>query len=104
MKTASVITLASSVAGHAALIGLGPDRCRQAPRQPLDGNLVQQTSGTDGGMTNLQGLRCVSAHNDTGLNKMQNWCADTGNWANKSRDQGFCLVLHQTHTRLMLIP
>jgi len=92
MNTAALISLASSVAGHAALIGLGPDRCRQAPRQPLDEALVQITSGTDGGMTNLQGVRCVanSSHQATTEKKIQGWCADTGSWVNKTRDEGFC--------------
>lgn len=92
MKTAALISFASTVAGHAALIGLGPDRCRQAPRQPLDEALVQRTSGTDGGMTNLQGVRCVanSAHQATTEKKIQGWCADTGDWVNKNRDEGFC--------------
>jgi cell division septation protein DedD len=93
MKTVTLVSFVSSVAGHAALIGIGPDRCKQAPRQPNDEALVQQTSGTDGGMTNLQGVRCVanSAHQATTEKKIQGWCSDTGDWNNKNRDQGFCL-------------
>jgi len=90
MKTATIATIATTVAGHAALIGIGPKKCRQAPRQPLDGTRVDKTSGTDGGQTNLQGLRCVSAHNDSDLHKIQNWCKDTGAWDNRTRDEGFC--------------
>merc|ERR1719324_1937024 len=93
MNTIALVSaFTSSVAGHAALIGIGPDRCKQSPRQPSDEPLVQQTSGTDGGMTNLQGVRCVahSSHQATTEKKIQGWCADTGDWTNKSRDQGFC--------------
>merc|ERR1719478_1698228 len=52
-------------------------------------------------MTNLQGVRCVanSAHQATTEKKIQGWCADTGSWDNKTRDQGFCFgTTAGTHT------
>jgi hypothetical protein len=74
------------------LIGLGPQRCRTSPRQPKEETKVDKISGTDGGMTNLQGVRCVasSTSNATSMAKIQGWCKDTGDWKNTTRDEGFC--------------
>jgi len=92
MKTVSVLAFASSVAGHAALIGLGPQRCRTSPRKPDNEPKVDKISGTDGAMNNLQGIRCVasSTSNATSMAKIQGWCKDTGDWKNTTRDEGFC--------------
>jgi hypothetical protein len=90
MKVSAIMSLASTVAGHAALIGIGPNRCRQSPRQPLDEATVQRISGTDGGMTNLQGVRCVSNHNGSTLDKITNWCNGTGDYTGTTVDQGYC--------------
>jgi hypothetical protein len=80
----------SQVAAHAALIGIGPDRCRQSPRQPNDEALVQRISGTDGGMTNLQGVRCVSNYNGSTIDKISNWCKNTGDYTGTTADHGYC--------------
>merc|ERR1712159_475058 len=88
MKVISFV-FASQVAGHAALIGIGPDKCRQSPRQPLESR-VRTIMGTDGGMNNLQGVRCVSKYNDSTKNKIQNWCKNTGNYSGTTADGGYC--------------
>merc|ERR1712057_58705 len=82
--------LATEVAGHAALIAMGPEQCKQSPRQPNDEPLVQRISGTDGGMTNLQGVRCVSNYNGSTLDKITNWCKGTGDYTGTTIDQGYC--------------
>merc|ERR1719473_1149565 len=41
-------------------------------------------------MTNLQGIRCVSNHNASTIDKITNWCKGTGNYSNTSADQGYC--------------
>jgi hypothetical protein len=76
--------LVAEVAGHAFMIGMGPDRCSQSGRQPFkqdggnpdDHTLVHQLSGTDGGRYGLQSVRCVSGHNDSAVDKLANWCKD----------------------------
>jgi len=92
MKTASVLAFASSVAGHAALVGLGPEKCYTSPRQPKEVEKVQKISGTNGAMDNLQGIRCVASKQSNGstLSKLNGWCKDAGDWQNTTRDEGFC--------------
>merc|ERR1719410_742984 len=41
-------------------------------------------------MTNLQGIRCVSNYNSSTVNKIQNWCKNTGKYTNTSADEGYC--------------
>jgi len=80
----------SEAASHAALIGMGPQQCKQSPRMPDNEALVQRISGTDGGMTNLQGVRCVSNYNGSTVDKVQNWCNNTGDYTGTTVDQGYC--------------
>jgi len=102
MKAAAVVSFATTVAGHAALIGMGPEKCRQSPRTPDDETLVDRLSGTDGKMNNLMGIRCVAAPDvqKTTLDKIQGWCSQSGDWTNSTRDQGFCFgTTPNTHTK-----
>jgi hypothetical protein len=42
-------------------------------------------------MSNLQGLRCVAAHNGSTRDKINNWCkGSTGDFSQTSVDQGYC--------------
>jgi hypothetical protein len=76
--------LIAQVAGHAFMVGMGPDRCSQSGRQPFkqdgsnqdDHTLVGKMTGTDGGRYGLQAVRCVSTHNHNATEKLANWCQD----------------------------